>query len=109
MPVNIHLLDRDLARQAIASAAGGVLDVLCDVVDEGTSCRIEFGVRHPDSYTMTLFPTARGTWPPLRLPRGPASGARPPSSEPVGEGEIRVRFNGHPKGAEHGQSPAKRP
>lgn len=37
MPVNIHLLDRDLARQAIASAAGGVLDVLRDVVDEGTS------------------------------------------------------------------------
>lgn len=37
MPVNIHLLDRDLARQAIAGAAGGVLDVLRDVVDEGTS------------------------------------------------------------------------
>ncbi|HEX8696986.1 MAG TPA: hypothetical protein VF746_31500 [Longimicrobium sp.] len=37
MPADTPLLDRDLARRAIASSAGGILDVLRDVVDEGTA------------------------------------------------------------------------
>lgn len=37
MPANTHLLDRDLARRTIAIAASGTLEVLRNVVDEGTA------------------------------------------------------------------------
>jgi hypothetical protein len=37
MPANTHLLDRDLARRSMATAAGGVVDVLRNIVDEGTA------------------------------------------------------------------------
>lgn len=55
-------------------------------------CRTEFGVRHPGSYTMTLYPDGTGYV-------GPASPSTRESFwntavfiwEPIGEGEIRAR------------------